>query len=458
MTKGRLKQKIEEYNRTMPLPMHMPGHKRNPAFESGIFSYDITEIEGFDNLHKPKGIFLEAENKLAGVYNAKKSYLMVNGATGGILSLIMAAAKQGGTIAVHSACHLSVWHAIELTGCRITELKPEIRPGLPFYCGVTADTVKKALEEEPDISCVIITSPTYEGIVSNTDEIFDVTNNAGIPLIVDCAHGAHLGLSDKFLPAPKCDASVVSLHKTLPSPTQTAAVNLITDKIDRTAVEHYIDVFESSSPSYVLSDGAISCIEGIRDGDISLDAWADAIDNEILSPLKDLKHLKLFTSEDQDKSKIVILCDGIKLARNLRDKYNIECEAAYKTHLIAMTGTGDSEESLARFKDAILGSDLPEFAADEDGLGLSFLPDKVMALTLRDAMAADKILLPLAEVPGRIAGEYIFSYPPGVPLLVPGQLISPAISDLLTTLASSSSSLTLSGRRDWDGTVRCLDD
>lgn len=438
--------------------MHMPGHKRNPDFGSGIYGYDITEIDGFDNLHKPKGIFRDAELKLAGLYNAKRSYLMVNGATGGILSLIMAAAKQGGTIAVHSACHISVWHAIELSGCRIRELKPKIRPGIPFYCDLTADEVKKALEEEPDICCVIITSPTYEGIVSDTPAIYELTNAAGIPLIVDCAHGAHLGLTDKFLPAPKCDASTVSLHKTLPSPTQTAAVNVFTDKIDKTALEHYIDVFESSSPSYVLSDGAIACIDGIRDGTIDLDAWADAIDQEILSPLKDLKYIKLCQAENLDKSKIVILCNGIKLSKRLRDKFNIECEASYRTHLIAMTGAGDTMESLARFKEAVLESDLPEFAADEENSTPSPLPDKVMALTIRDAMAEDKILLPLGECTGKISGEYIFAYPPGVPILVPGQLISPAVIDLLGTVTASSSSLTLSGRRDWDGTVRCLDD
>ena len=458
MTEGRLKRQIEEYTNTSPLPMHMPGHKRNPAFGNDIFAYDITEIEGFDNLHKPRGIFLDAENKLAGIYNAKKSYLSVNGATGGLLAVIMAAARPGGTIAVHSACHISVLHAVELSGCKITYLKPEIRESVPFYCEVTADTVKQAIEDHPDICCVVITSPTYEGIVSNTEEIFAVTDPYGIPLIVDSAHGAHLGLTDRFLPAPVCDADIVSLHKTLPAPTQTAAMNIFTDKIDLTTVEHYIDVFESSSPSYVLSDGAIACIDAVRSDKIPFDEWADLLDSLIYEPLTDLKHIKLCDLPSKDRTRIVLICNGVSLARHLRKNFNIECEAAYKTHLIAMTGAGDTAGSLERFRDAVLASDLPGFALDEKTSSLLPLPDKVMSSGISEALSGSRIKLPVEQCIGRICAEYVFCYPPGVPLLIPGELISREVMDYIRSTVGQDSSVTLSGRRDWDGTLCCLDD
>ena len=457
MTQGRLKKSITDYTGTDPLPMHMPGHKRNPGFGCDIFAYDITEIEGFDNLHKPRGIFADAERKTAGIYNARRSYLMVNGATGGILSVIMATARPGGTLAVHSACHISVWHAAELSGCKIITMDPTVKDGIPFYGEITPDTVKQSIIANSDICAVIITSPTYEGIISNTKEIFEVTGKAGIPLIVDAAHGAHLGLSDRFAPAPFCDADIVSMHKTLPAPTQTAAVNLFTDKISPASVEHYIDVFESSSPSYVLMDGAVSCIDRIREDEVPFDEWADALESEIYGPLSSLQNLKLYKAAGHDISKIVILCDGIKLARRLRCDFNIECEAAYPTHLIAMTGAGDTKESLARFKEAILASDLPEYAPGS-GSPLLSCPHRETPIPIRDAIAGSKIRLPVEQCVDRISAEYVFGYPPGVPLLIPGELITKTAAERIRQAADSRATLTLSGRRDWDGTLCCLDD
>lgn len=458
MTQDRLKHKIEEYTETSPLPMHMPGHKRNPAFGNDIFAYDITEIEGFDNLHKPKGIFAEAENKLAAVYNARKSYFSVNGATAAILAAIMAAARPGGVIALHSSCHISVLHAVELSGCRITWLKPERKEGVPFFLEVTAKTVKEAIEADPGICCVVITSPTYEGIVSNTEEIFQVTDNAGIPLIIDSAHGAHLGLTDKFLPAPVCDVDIVSLHKTLPAPTQTAALNVFSDKIDTAAIEHYIDVFESSSPSYVLSDGAISCIDYIREGKIPFDEWGDLLDSVIYGPLSGLKNIRLYDSDSKDRTRIVLICDGIRLGRHLRRNFNIECEAMYKTHLIAMTGAGDTKESLTRFKDAILASDLPEFSLPEEESCIPDLPARTMSISIREALTKPAIKVPFDQCLGRTAAEYVFCYPPGVPVLIPGELISEDVLLYVKNSVRSGSQVILSGRRDWDGTLCCLDD
>ncbi len=438
--------------------MHMPGHKRNPVFGNDIFAYDITEIEGFDNLHNPKGIMADAERKLCGLYNAKRSFIQVNGATGGILTLIMAAARPGGTLAIGSNCHISVWHAAELSGCRIRLLSTSDPEGLPFAGQVTPETVEEALAEDPSICAVIITSPTYEGIVSPTPGIYAVTDKSGIPLIIDSAHGAHLGLSPHFLPAPTCDADVVSLHKTLPSPTQTAAVNLYTDKIDTFRVMHFIDVFESSSPSYVLTDGAISCIDQLAEGIVPLDRWAELLDSVIYTPLASLKHIKLYDSPVHDKSKIVLICSGIKLAQHLRSAFNIEVEAAFSSHLIAMTGAGDTEESLTRFKEAILSSDLPEFAKPKSLEPVSDLPGKRLTVSIRDALSSDRIMIPIDRCESRISAEYVFCYPPGVPLLIPGETITPELIQKIGKAYIGGASFTLSGRRDWDGTLCCLDD
>ena len=364
----RIEAALKLYLGSSPLPMHMPGHKRNPSVITSEFSQDITEIEGFDNLHSPRGLIRDLELAAARMWSADKAYVSVGGATSMLLSAISAASAYypKASVLVAMNCHLAVWHALELTGNNIVPLMPVTDSQLPFAGPVSASEIEKILIRDPNIKIVVITSPTYEGVVSDTEEIYRITKRYDVTLITDSAHGAHLGLNDSFWGAPSVgDIVIKSLHKTLNSPTQTAL--MLTDvkcRIPEELLRHYIDIFETSSPSYILIRGVSHCIASINADKDIMRPWERGI---MLAEerLSNLRNLKMWQAPVRERSKLVILGDGKNLSERLRGDFNIECEAAFATHLIAMTGIGDTEESISRFCDAVLRIDeiMPESTA-----------------------------------------------------------------------------------------------
>ena len=181
-------------------PYHMPGHKRQSWGElpEALYTIDITEIEGFDNLHQPEGILLELQKRAARIYGADESFYLVNGSTGGILSAISSAVPVGGHILMARNCHKSAYHGAYLRNLNITYLYPSWLPEYDIFDAVTPQLVAEALEQEPDINAVLLVSPTYEGRISDIGAIAKIVHKKGIPLIVDEAHGAHLGLAEDF--------------------------------------------------------------------------------------------------------------------------------------------------------------------------------------------------------------------------------------------------------------------
>ncbi len=228
---SRLFERLEANASSDMYPLHMPGHKRRPCgkLSAGLYGSDITEIDGFDNLHQPEGIFLELQKEAARLYGSEKSYYLVNGSTGGILSAISAALPLEGHILMARNCHKSAYHAVYLRKLTVSYLMPTMLPGYDICEGVTPDQVSSALDRESDIQAVLIVSPTYEGRLANVREIARIVHERGIPLIVDEAHGAHLGLA-KGLHENSCQAGadlvIHSVHKTLPALTQSALLHV----------------------------------------------------------------------------------------------------------------------------------------------------------------------------------------------------------------------------------------
>ena len=410
-----------------PLPMHMPGHKRNPDLISAEFSRDITEIQGFDNLQSPSGLIKDIETAGAQLWGAEKAYISVGGSTAMLLSAISAcnAERPGSKVLVAMNSHLSVWHALELTGNAPVPLMPVTDGSIPFAGPVSAYDIEKILVRDPSIRIIIITSPTYEGVISDTPSIAEVAKRYDAILITDCAHGAHLGLGDDFFGADCCgDIVIKSLHKTLNSPTQTSVMLTYPGcRVREDIIRHYIDIFETSSPSYVLLRGISKCFASINARKDIMTPWKNGI-RLAEERLAGLKNYKLWQAPVKERSKIVILGNGIELAERLRGDFGIECEAAFSTHLIAMTGIGDTEDSINRFCDAVLKID--ELSSPQEELRTLPRPKPVFAMDVREASikglnAEEK---PLGESAGMISGEYLFCYPPGVPLLVPGELIT----------------------------------
>ena len=223
--------KLERYGNSDIYPYHMPGHKRQVFGElpKEFFQRDITEIDGFDNLHQPEGILLELQDRAAALCGAEESFYLVNGSTGGILSAVSAAVPFGGHILMTRNCHKSAYHAAYLRKLKISYLYPDVLQDYDIYEAVTPDQVCLALEKEKDIDAVLVVSPTYEGRIANIREIAAVVHEKGIPLIVDEAHGAHLGLNT-LIHENSCragaDIVIQSTHKTLPALTQTALLHV----------------------------------------------------------------------------------------------------------------------------------------------------------------------------------------------------------------------------------------
>jgi arginine/lysine/ornithine decarboxylase len=447
------------YSQTNAYPLHMPGHKRQPSGLPDLFSMDITEIDGFDNLHDAKGLIREAQERSAALFGADRSYFLVNGSTCGILAAISACTAQKGKILIGRNCHKSVYHACYLKELIVGYLYPEICSlGCPAQ--VTPKEVERALEEMPDAQAVVITSPTYEGIVSDIRGILDVTRRYQIPLIVDEAHGAHLGFHPYFPPSARdagADFIIESLHKTMPCLTQTAIAHCNVDGKLRERFERYLRIYQTSSPSYVMM-AVIDRMNRmlLEDGKAYFEAYVRRLE-KFKHQTKGLQALSVFSLESEslennpsencsfkdypkkDASKLVIstACtkiNGTMLAEVLRSKYALEVEMAAEDYVIAMTSIMDTKEGLERFADALLEIDRSlEYNENNQDDTMQAAPYAQMQkkCELAEALEAKREWCPLEQAAGRIAADFICLYPPGMPVAVPGEMLTQSICQKL---------------------------
>lgn len=417
-------------------PMHMPGHKRNEKFLKMVNPYtiDITEVDGFDDLHAPEEIILEAMEKGKKLYKSRKCFLLVNGSTCGILSAICACVPKGGKLIAARNCHKSVYNAIALTECESVFMMPETDPQNGICYGITAAQVEKALSENPDASAVIITSPTYEGVVSDIEKISEVTRKYGVPLIVDEAHGAHFGFSPLFpesAVSKGADIVIQSLHKTLPSFTQSAVLHICTEFGGKFPVQRYLSIFQSSSPSYILMAGIDRCFNILQNDSTKLFELYENRLKKFYSSIKKLKVIKILPEEYpkgfiRDMGKIVIdlsssSLTGGEFSQLLLKKYKIQLEMASSCYAIAMTSICDTDEGFDRLKEALTEID-SLLSKSESTRHFSPLPEETeTVLKISEALSASSKAVPISESDGKISGEFIYAYPPGIPIIAPGE-------------------------------------
>ena len=454
----RLGAALKLYLGSDPLPMHMPGGKRNPDFVSQAFMRDITEIGGFDNLHSPTGLLKDMEDCAASIWRAENAFLSVNGSTALILAAIWSASirNPGTRILTAMNCHLAVWNAIELTGSKIVPLMPAFDPELPFAGHISPSDVERNLARDPSIKTVVITSPTYEGVLSDTEEIFRITRKYDAVLITDCAHGAHLGLDNNFFgPDAKGDLVIKSLHKTLSSPTQTAVMLRHEGcPIDVSLIRRGLDIFETSSPSYILLCGVSKCLAQINSkGKELLQPWENAI-SYAENNLRSLRNFKFWQAPVRERSKFVLMGRGSMLLEYLRGTFNIECEAGFTSHLIAMTGIGDTEDTLKRFCDAVIATDE---VIDGQYIPSEFIarPLPKFAITLQEAAKQRMRSVDLEPefAIGLPSSELIYGFPPGIPLLMPGEIIT---NETVKVLSRGDIKLMMGGGRPYQGLIPVL--
>lgn len=491
-------------------PFHMPGHKRRLGQLNDPFSFDITEIDGFDNLHHAEGILLEAEKRAARLYGAEETYFLVNGSTAGILSAIGAATTAGGHLLMMRASHKAAYHAVAAGGLTAHYLSglcggsaPHIRlvggfgkrtssdgaePGrsqadglTELDCGQPADPaeVERALVEDPRIQAVYITSPTYDGIVSDVRAIAEIAHRHGIPLIVDEAHGAHFGMHEIFPESSvKLGADLVihSVHKTLPSLTQTALIHVQGKLVSRRRLREMLDIYQTSSPSYVLMASIDQCIRMLESqGRELFDRLAENL-RWFYTAVADLSSISCIVTDDP--SKILLRPVGHEageLYDALRKTWHLQPEMLSRSYVLMLSSIGDDEEGFRRLSEAlhqidrswstagspptvskaampegdrrkpvgigeqekqeeqeeqearsaVTGPEAPrEMAGSADGPAehaRSSFPEAVMTIRKAQDSAQERILF--AEAAGRVSGEYLYLYPPGIPLITPGERI-----------------------------------
>ena len=415
-----LDEEIIAYVKKDVYPFHMPGSKRHHIGLQDAYLYDITEIDGFDDLRHPTGVLAELQREWAELYGAGEAFLSVNGSTCGNLAMIFAASHPQDTILVAKQCHWSVYNAAALRNINVVELDvPVNREG--FCEAIPPEAVESALRQHPGIRAVLITSPTYEGVVSDVAKIAELVHRYGAILLVDSAHGAHIGLMsgeaaepqsgrpDSF-PDPEelhigltsggaaepqvdrqrlnnpisqgADAVVVSLHKTLPVLGQTSLV-LLPDSpgaskqtaesrmgnqraaatenqatLPSEQIKKYLNMFQTSSPSYVLMSAAAAGCRLLQKEGRRL---ASELENHLAWFYKEaraLNKLKIIDFDNKDRSKIVISTvdseiSGEELMMILRRDYRIELEKAGKDYALGIATVMDTQEGFERLASAL---------------------------------------------------------------------------------------------------------
>lgn len=479
--------RLKKYGKTDAYPFHMPGHKRREMEFENPFAFDITEIDGFDDLHHPAGILKEAMEGAAALYGSDATFFLVNGSTCGILAAISAAVHPGGRILIGRNCHKSVYQAALVNQLETEYLYPDILEDFCCAGGITAEQVEVALRQDRagKIKCVVITSPTYEGLVSDVGKIAKAVHRHDALLIVDEAHGAHFPFHP-FFPRPAlelgADAVIQSLHKTLPSLTQTALLHVKGDRISRNRVETYLRVYQSSSPSYVLLASIDQCIRFLA-GSRGKEAMENYVKHlkEVRRELSGLKHIKLLGETlagshgiyALDQGKLVLSVNGTGMPgkafyQRLREKYHLQPEMYTDRTVTLITSVNDSRQGFDRLLEAAgeidreSGKKIEQEPKRKPGRKLKWETDqktdyrlleecikmenvpaenikikqvekeeteerrreKKNKLTISQAFAASREMIPLEESPGRIAAGMICPYPPGIPLLVPGEEIA----------------------------------
>ena len=418
-------------------PFHMPGHKRNLKIDpllDEIAKVDITEITGFDDLHHPEEMIRDLMDNLKQIYGTEESYLLVNSSTAGNLSAIAALCKIGDKILVARNCHKSVYHAIELLGLDPVYIYPEVdEDGI---CeGITKEQVEAVIKEEKMIKAMVLVSPTYEGRVSDIRGISDVLHQYDIPLIVDEAHGAHFIYHEAFpesAVSTGADIVIQSLHKTLPAMTQTGLLHLCTDCVSKEMMQKKLSIFQSSSPSYVLMSSIEQCIH-ICDGNRGyFQQYCDRL-WILREKLEKLQHIQLVRTDDIGKLVFSVkntMISGEKLFEILRDQYHLEMEMSELYYVIAMTSICDTQEGYDRLYEAMTEIDQMidlEKKQNKNHIQNNFkkmnFHKNRKAMKPEEATRRKRCQIDYKQAEGMIAAEFVFLYPPGIPLVVPGEVI-----------------------------------
>lgn len=422
---------------------HMPGHKYGGlglrASFNDFWDIDITEIPGSDNLHEPEDVLLFAKERAARVYGSKESFFMVNGSTGGIMAMLLGSVKRGERVLICRDAHRSIHQAVSLGGFNPVYVKPEVDQSTGIAIGLDVEGVEEAFQAYSDIKAVVCTYPSYSGACNHLQPIIERAHQYGAQVLVDEAHGAHLWLSEELPPSAVnlgADVVVQSLHKTMPALTQTAILHIGTDRANREGIQKYLAIFQSSSPSYVL---LASIDEAIRIGSLcgteAMQACLSSVRalkryaRELGYGCFDLDNLTGAWHFDETKvclSGVNFGLDGYALDEKLREK-GIQAEYAQKSHVLLMFSMANAQEDYDRIQVAL--SLISQEMKHSEPLKIPVTPrlnqrlSKPLSVLPWQAETMDSMWVDMSVSVGKVAADMVILYPPGVPLLCPGEEI-----------------------------------
>ena len=440
--------KLRHLKNEKRIPFHMPGHKRKPvgAFTEGdltINDCDITEITGYDNLHHPEGMIRESMDQLRDLYHSRESWYLVNGSTVGLLASIASVCDVGDSILIARNCHKAVYNAIKLLHLKAFYWYPKYSSQYDILLDYPTEGLKELLAEHPEIRAMVITSPTYEGVVSRVSKIKQILNEYQLPLIVDEAHGAHFIHNDYFpVSAVRSGADLIiqSAHKTLPSFTQTGLLHLCGDLVSKERVHDNLATFETSSPSYLLMASAEYGVAYMSQEGDKVQEYVDKLE-DFRKECGQLQHIHLISGEelnayDYDRAKLVFsvknlkdsdesVYDGQKLFTEMLNRYHVEFEMANASYCIAMTSVCDQWEDYQALLDGLFSIDQRLKKEDKESRLDVGRAEKVMESWQAGKLPGEEI--PIQQAAYCIARDFVYLYPPDIPILVPGERISPEI-------------------------------
>lgn len=434
--------KLEEIQSSELISFHVPGHKIGKIFDklgyedilNKIYKLDTTEINGTDNLHNAQEIIKESQDRAAKVFNSDKTIYLVNGSTCGIQASIMSVCSPKSKLITNRDCHQSVINSCILGDITPVYIESQVCTSTNIVQGVKVNDVKKVIDDNLDAEAIILTYPTYYGITYDLDEICTYAHSKDIIVIIDEAHGAHLGLSDN-LPKPAitqgADIVIQSTHKTLPAFTQSSMIHIRGNRVNENKVLSMLRIIESSSPSYML----LSSLELAVD---IYDKYGKDLMNELLNLIEDFtlkfkNNKNILIKNEYDKTKIFIsLKDlgitGYELDNILRYKYNIQVELSNYYGVLLICTIGNTIDDFMSL-DTALQSIISTYDDKKIKLKKIDYPSEIpiKMINPREAFYKNKKLVKLENSIGRISGEYITPYPPGINLVSPGEIITQEI-------------------------------
>lgn len=439
-----------EHVKRNPVQFHIPGHKKgagiDPEFRSFIgdnaLSIDLINIGPLDDLHHPKGIIKQAQDLAAEAFGADHTFFSVQGTSGAIMTMVMAVCGPGEKIIVPRNVHKSVMSAIVFSGAIPVFIHPEIDKQLGISHGITSASVEKALQQHPDAKGVLVINPTYFGVSADLKKIVEIAHSHHVPVLVDEAHGVHIHFHESLpLSAMQAGADIAatSVHKLGGSMTQSSILNVKEGLVSAKHVQSILSMLTTTSTSYIL----LASLDAARKqlavkGEALIDRTIK-LANSIRSRINDIDHLycvgeEILESEaafDYDPTKLIISVKdlgltGYEVEKWLREKHNIEVELSDLYNILCIITFGDTEHEADLLVRALedLAAEFENRAEKIEPVDVLLPEIPILALTPRDAFYAETEVIPFEESEGRIIAEFVMVYPPGIPIFIPGEIIT----------------------------------